>query len=113
MGVLGDKATESKTRIIPIEDGHAILNDIKIPIDPMIDVIGVAPRAEDGEWVTANPWKHGGKIIKINIRIQKKMQGTRLHCIFSIKTCRNVLYGNLSFLHHVVSFLSLGNLWLT
>ena len=67
-GVLGDKATESKTRIIPIEDGHAILNDIKIPIDPMIGVIGVAPRKEDGVWITANPWKHGGNMDTTDIR---------------------------------------------
>lgn len=67
-GVLGDQAKESKIKIIPIENNHAIFNGIRIPVDPMIGVIGVAPKKEDGQWPTATPWKHGGnmdtKVIK-------------------------------------------------
>ncbi len=61
-GVLGDQVTKAKVKILPIEDDYAIFNGIKIPIVPMIGVIGVAPNKEDGEWPTATPWKHGGNM---------------------------------------------------
>ncbi|NLY46468.1 MAG: acetamidase/formamidase family protein [Tissierella sp.] len=67
-GVLGDQATKSKVRVLPIEDGQAIFNGIKIPIVPMIGVIGVAPNKEDGEWPTATPWKHGGNMDTTDIK---------------------------------------------
>jgi len=67
-GVLGDQATQTKVRILPIEDGHAIFHGIKIPISPMVGVIGVAPTKEDGEWPTATPWKHGGNMDTTDIK---------------------------------------------
>ncbi len=61
-GVLGDKVKGSRVKIIDIKDGHAIFNDIQIPISPMIGVIGVAPGESDGDWTTDTPWKHGGNM---------------------------------------------------
>lgn len=48
-GLLGDQVTKSIIRIINIEDNHALFQGVKIPISPMIGVIGVAPAKEDGE----------------------------------------------------------------
>lgn len=67
-GILGDQAAKTKARILPIKNGHAIFNGIKIPISPMIGVIGVAPSKEDGEWQTAAPWKHGGNMDTTDIK---------------------------------------------
>lgn len=61
-GVLGDQVDNSIIKIIDIKDDFAIFNDLKLPIKPMIGVIGVAPKKEDGEWPTAIPWKHGGNM---------------------------------------------------
>lgn len=61
-GVLGEKVSSSITKIIPIQDGYGVLDNIKIPVKPMIGVIGVAPGEEDGEWPTDSPWKHGGNM---------------------------------------------------
>lgn len=68
-GVLGEQVKNPKIRIIDIVDNHAIYaENIKIPIDPMIGVIGVAPAKEDGEWATNSPWKHGGNMDTTDIR---------------------------------------------
>ncbi|MFA7412556.1 MAG: acetamidase/formamidase family protein [Tissierellaceae bacterium] len=68
-GVLGEQVKNPKVRIINIVDGFAIYDKhIKIPIDPMIGVIGVAPAEEDGEWATNSPWKHGGNMDTTDIR---------------------------------------------
>lgn len=67
-GVLGKDAQSSKTRVISIVGDYALLGDVRIPIDPMIGVIGVAPKAEDGEWITATPWKHGGNMDTRDVR---------------------------------------------
>jgi amidase len=67
-GVLGDQIKKSTVKIINIEDNYAIYNGIKLPIDPMIGVIGVAPGKEDGEWATNTPWKHGGNMDTKDIR---------------------------------------------
>ena len=61
-GALGDQVTRPIIRVIEIEDGQAIFHGIKMPIKPMIGVIGVAPADEDGEWPTDSPWKHGGNM---------------------------------------------------
>ena len=51
------------TKIIEIKDGFAIFSDeIKIPIRPMIGVIGVATRACDGLIATDTPYRHGGNM---------------------------------------------------
>lgn len=45
LGVLGDRITESDTKIIPIKDGFAWFSDtIRLPLTPMVGVCGVAPR---------------------------------------------------------------------
>lgn len=67
-GVLGDQVTKSKIKIIDIEDGFAKFNDIKVKIEPMIGVIGVAPSKEDDNWPTETPWKHGGNMDTTDIK---------------------------------------------
>ena len=61
-GVLGDQVTNSVIKIVDIVDNHAVFNGIKLPVTPMIGVIGVAPAEEDGEWSTGSPWSHGGNM---------------------------------------------------
>ena len=61
-GVLGDQVSKPIIRVLDIQDKHVIFQGIKIPIEPMIGVIGVAPAEEDGEWATDSPWKHGGNM---------------------------------------------------
>ena len=61
-GILGDQAKKPIIRIIPIEDGYAHFKGLKLPIKPMIGVIGVAPGDEEGECPTETPWKHGGNM---------------------------------------------------
>lgn len=68
-GVLGAEAGQSRTRIFEVKDSFAHMDDIKIPIKPMIGVIGVAPADEDGEWITAVPWKHGGNMDTTDIKV--------------------------------------------
>lgn len=60
-GALGKRATKSLTMILNIEDGYCDFNGIKLPIKPMIGVIGVATK-KDEEQDTATPWKHGGNM---------------------------------------------------
>ncbi|CAK7044960.1 acetamidase/formamidase family protein [Tissierella sp.] len=61
-GVLGDQVSKPIIRVVNIEDGYAIFHEVKLPVRPMIGVIGVAPSKEDGEWPTDSPWKHGGNM---------------------------------------------------
>lgn len=61
-GVLGDQVTNPITRVIPVKDGYGIFKGIKLPIIPMIGVIGVATAQEDGDCPTDSPWKHGGNM---------------------------------------------------
>ncbi|HSH36090.1 acetamidase/formamidase family protein [Schnuerera sp.] len=67
-GALGDQVNNSTIRIIDIEDGYAIFKGVKLPIKPMIGVIGVAPAVEDGNWPTETPWKHGGNMDTTDIK---------------------------------------------
>jgi len=61
MGLLGEKIKEFEAKLIPIKDGKAIFNDkIEIPLNPMIGVIGVAPRDEPVSCGT--PGSHGGNM---------------------------------------------------
>lgn len=61
-GGLADESKEAIVKVINIEDGYANYLGKKIPINPMIGVIGVAPSEEDGSWGTHTPWKHGGNM---------------------------------------------------
>ncbi len=71
-GVLGDQVTKPIVKVIEIENQMAKFNDLSIPIDPMIGVIGVAP--EEGTWNTDTPWKHGGNMDTKDIK-----KGSRLY----------------------------------
>lgn len=67
-GALGDQVTKPIIRVINIQDDYAVFHGIKIPIKPMIGVIGVAPLDEEGEWTTDTPWRHGGNMDTTDIR---------------------------------------------
>lgn len=60
LGVMGHRLKEMESKIIPIKDGKAQFNDIDIPLNPMIGVIGVAP---EGEGISCGtPGAHGGNM---------------------------------------------------
>ncbi len=60
IGPLWDKC-ETRTKRIPIENGKAVFNDVRFPVNPMIGVIGVAP--EEGKSVPCGyPGNHGGNL---------------------------------------------------
>ena len=60
-GLLGDFYKVDRIKIIPIKDNLAIFNElIKLPVNPMIGVIGVAPAG--GEISTVIPGSHGGNM---------------------------------------------------
>ena len=73
-GVLGDQVKNPIVKVIEIVDKEACIDNLRIPIDPMIGVIGVAPKKEDGDWNTDTPWKHGGNMDTKDIK-----KGTRLY----------------------------------
>lgn len=61
LGLLGDKITQSSSRIVPIQDGRAWITDtVSVEVAPMIGVIGVAPQT--GEVNTELPGVHGGNL---------------------------------------------------
>ena len=71
-GALKDFVEEERTKIIKIEDGYAVFNDIlKFPINPMIGVIGTAPK--EGEVLNGTPGEHGS-----NMDCNKIQEGTSL-----------------------------------
>jgi amidase len=61
LGVMGHRIDESEIKIIPIVDGEAVFNeDIRLPLNPMVGVIGVAP---EGKAVSnGTPGPHGGNM---------------------------------------------------
>jgi amidase len=60
-GALGDIITETETRIFRMEGGQAIFNDkVRLPVKPMIGVIGVAPKGEPVP--NGTPDAHGGNM---------------------------------------------------
>ncbi len=66
-GVLGELVQTSKARIFPVERGQIRFNDhISIPCDPMIGVIGVAPK--EGAVPCGTPGSHGGNMDNTRIR---------------------------------------------
>jgi amidase len=60
-GALGDVIAETETRVMRIEEGQAVFGDrVRLPLQPMIGVIGVAP---EGEAVpNGTPDAHGGNM---------------------------------------------------
>lgn len=60
-GVLGDRFKGLVSRVVPIDNNHAVFDDrLRLPFNKMIGVIGVAP-AEDGI-NTGTPGSHGGNM---------------------------------------------------
>ena len=66
-GVLGNDVTVSQIKKLKVEDGYCYFNELKLPINPMIGVIGVAPKGESIPCGT--PGAHGGNMD--NTRITK------------------------------------------
>jgi len=61
MGYLSEFLTGPATKVINIEDNKAVFNDkIKLPLNPMIGVIGVAPSVKSIDCGT--PGSHGGNM---------------------------------------------------
>lgn len=62
LGVLGERIETPDTKIIPLRDGFALFSDtIRLPLTPMIGVMGVAPR-EGLEIHCATPGDHGANL---------------------------------------------------
>ena len=60
-GVLGDVISQMETAILKLEGSQVVFKDkIRVPIRPMIGVIGVAPA--EGEVPTGTPGSHGGNM---------------------------------------------------
>lgn len=73
LGVVGDSLTKETTRILDIVDNQVIFNDkVKIPIRPMIGVIGTAPKEESV--LCGTPKEHGG-----NMDCAEIVEGIRLY----------------------------------
>lgn len=72
LGPLGDLIDEQDTKIIPIIDGEAYFNkEIKLPINPMIGVIGLAPKV--GDISCEAPGDHGGNLDTKDIKEGSKV----------------------------------------
>jgi amidase len=71
-GLLQDKVPEARTKIVPIRDGMVHFNDLRLPLDPCIGTIGVAPA--EGRYNTVIPFDHGGNMDTTDIRA-----GARIH----------------------------------
>ena len=72
VGALRDAVTEEQVKILEIKDGKTCFDGVKLPVEPMIGVIGVAPL--QGAWDTDTPHRHGG-----NMDNKKITKGTRLY----------------------------------
>ena len=60
-GALGDVITEMETSILKIEDNQVVFKDkVRVPLRPMIGVIGVAPA--DSSIPNGTPGPHGGNM---------------------------------------------------
>ena len=60
-GVLSDESIQEMTKIVPIEQSHAIFNEnLKVPIRPMIGVIGTT--LPDRSVPCGTPGPHGGNM---------------------------------------------------
>ncbi|KXG44601.1 acetamidase/formamidase family protein [Tepidibacillus infernus] len=61
LGVMGDEINTFTTKMISIQNGKAVFDeDLQIPLNPMIGVIGVAP--EEGDIPCGAPGPHGGNM---------------------------------------------------
>ncbi|MDT2830629.1 acetamidase/formamidase family protein [Vagococcus carniphilus] len=88
MGVIGDLLTENTVKILPVVDDQLIFSDdLKLPLNKMIGVIGVAPKDEPISCGT--PDSHGG-----NMDCKEITEGTTLFlpvnvsgALFSLGDC--------------------------
>jgi amidase len=72
LGVLGERTTQPNTKIIPIKDGFAHFSDtIKLPLTPMIGVMGVTPK--EGKFHCAVPGDFGGNMDTKELKIGTKV----------------------------------------
>lgn len=61
LGMLGDELDEMSLKVLPIENNEVVFDDqLRIPLNPMIGVIGVAPEGEPISCGT--PHRHGGNM---------------------------------------------------
>ena len=60
LGVLGEETERHVTRILLVEDGRVIFDDLRLEARPMIGVIGVAP--DEGSHPTGTAHRHGGNM---------------------------------------------------
>ncbi|MBS4174827.1 acetamidase/formamidase family protein [Bacillus sp. FJAT-49736] len=67
LGVMGKRISNFSIKVVPIKDNRAIFNEnIHLPLNPMIGVIGVAPK--EGEVSCGTPGDHGGNMDTILIK---------------------------------------------
>ncbi|WHY72898.1 acetamidase/formamidase family protein [Fictibacillus enclensis] len=61
LGVMGKRISEFSVKVVTIKDNKAIFNEnVELPLNPMIGVIGVAP--EEGAVACGTPGNHGGNM---------------------------------------------------
>jgi amidase len=61
LGTLGDTVTRPSTRLLPVASGQVWLTDqIAVPLDPMVGILGVATAAESV--ASSVPGHHGGNL---------------------------------------------------
>lgn len=60
LGIMGHKVEKMKAKILPIKDDKVLFDDIEIPMNKMVGVIGVAPKDEGVNCGT--PGAHGGNM---------------------------------------------------
>ncbi|NMB26718.1 MAG: acetamidase [Tissierellia bacterium] len=73
LGVTGDSLKSETTRLLDVVDNQVVFNDkVRIPIRPMIGVIGVAPEKEPV--LCGTPEAHGG-----NMDCAEIVEGTKLY----------------------------------
>jgi amidase len=70
-GLLRDKVSDAHTKIVTIRDGAVLFNDLRLPLDPCIGTIGVAPT--EGRYNTVIPFDHGGNMDTTEIRAGAKV----------------------------------------
>lgn len=72
LGILGDRISNPETKIIPIKNGFAYFSkEIKLPLTPMIGVMGVSPRS--GNYHCATPGDFGGNMDTREVTIGSKV----------------------------------------
>lgn len=66
LGVEGDMLTEPTIRVYPVEDGQVTVSGVRLPVRPMIGVIGTAPASKAVS--NGTPGTHGGNMDTTVIR---------------------------------------------